>query len=706
MYKKLIFIAAAAMFMSSCTNDDFSEWNEKTDGPGITFGATATDAGKGSRGGSASKSCLTLRGDKSADTLSVTVEQSDFFVDDSRVSRGAPTTDNIFSSFQVFAFYYKDNTVTNPTLFFKEIATKDDAGRWNTNPLYYWPTTDESGLAFFAVSPEINANSSSTNGLSFGSAEDPSGVDQAVISYLAPSAVENQPDLMVASAAKMNNKDTGAAVPMAFSHILSQVRFKVGTEMQDGTIKSITVTNVRKQGYYSQAAKSWTLDQDGSDDFQDYTVEFNQETSSSSQEGTMIGNSIQTLMMLPQTLSEQSELVVQFQKKGADTPVPLKASIAGQEWPMNGSTVYNINIKPDYTLDFVEASLPEGAQDCHYLHFPIKVNAANLEGKSWTITSDQPWCTVRDQLHGPEEEGYWVISPTGYPSGATTAEKAAYDSFKHGTSFTFSEEGETQLYIFMEENINDARTATLTLSVDGVPVSSTTVSQSAPLTSGNLYMENLEEESPLTWGFNWDRKVVYAPKGLWGTLLYGIMKYFGDENSHFQGVEYGGFLDFKITIDYTKMAPSSSLNETDGRGNTYTLYTNAGGNAVGLDSRLENYVTQGLFEKTSESGDNGLTDLNYAALTCIKKNAFNVVCKSQSQGSSTEVFSEVSVSLDDIKWYLPASGQTSAFPATGDYWTSTPVTTDRTKAYYMIDGNTLGEGARKDTHLVRAVRTR
>lgn len=512
MYKKLIFIAAAAMFMSSCSNDDFSEWNEKTDGPGITFGATATDAGKGSRGGSASKSCLTLRGDNAADTLSVAVEQSEFFVDDSRISRGAPSTLSTLSSFQVFAFYYKDNTVTDPTLFFKEVATKDDADRWNTNPLYYWPTTEESGLAFFAISPEINANSSSTNGLSFGSAEDPSGVDQAVISYLAPSPVENQPDLMVASAAKMNNKDTGAAVPMAFSHILSQVRFKVGTEMQDGTIKSITVTNVRKQGYYSQANKSWTLDQDGTDDFQDYTVEFNQETSSTSQEGTMIGNSVQTLMMLPQTLSEQSELVVQFQKKGADTPVSLKASIAGQVWAMNGSTVYNINIRPDYTLDFVEASLPEGAQDCHYLHFPIKVNAANLEGKSWTITSNQPWCTVRDQLHGPENQGFWITSPTGYPSevGNDQNWKAEYDKYKHGQSMSMSTAGESEIYLFLAENTGTAeRSATLTLSVEGIAVSTTEITQSAPLQTGAYYMENIEEETNLPWGFNWTRKVVY-----------------------------------------------------------------------------------------------------------------------------------------------------------------------------------------------------
>lgn len=728
MYKKLIFIAAAAVSLAGCSNDDFSDWNEKTDGQGITFGATATDAGKGSRGGSASLSHLTLRGENKADTLSVAVEQSEFFAGDSHISRGTPTTDATFSSFQVFAFYHKDNTVTTPTIFFKEIASKNTNDRWSTNTLYYWPTTEGSTLSFFAVSPEINADSENLNGLRFATAEDPAAVDQAVISYLAPATVENQPDLMVASHDKINNKDTNQPVPMAFRHILSQVRFRVGTEMQEGTIKSITVTNVRKHGYYNQATGSWTLDEEGTDDFKDYTVEFNQETATTTPEGTMMGTSEKTLMMLPQTLSDQSELIVEFLKKGTDTPVQLRASIAGQQWLMNGSTVYNINIKPDYTLDFVEESLPKEAKDCHYLHFPIKVNAADLQGKNWTITSDESWCTVRDQLHGPENQGFWIISPTGYPSEVGNDDKwqAEYDKYKHEQSMTMSATGESQIYIFLAENTGaEERSATLTLSVEGTPVSSTEIRQLAPIQDGTYFMENIEEETNLPWGFHWTRKVVYEGKkeSITGLIYHYLFCNIYARNWSQQYAGYNGvdiqwgkttILGFTvidankqpvITIDYSQMSPSTDINDIDGSRNTYLLFTNAGGNVIGLETAIRSYTSSFQVRANSESGTLE-NEGNYAALSCLKKNAFNIMVNMSEADGKKEYNAAVNVTEADVKWYLPASGQSGAFPVgEGDYWSSTPIST-HSQANLMVGGTSATPTDRSLTYKLRAVRNK
>lgn len=718
MYNKLFCIVTTLALMTGCTTDELADMNEQSGGPGINFGVTATSTDRLSRGGLTSTyQSLTLKSAETADTLAVTVETADYFIEEKQISRGTPIEGvGDLDNFQVYAYYYANESTTTPSLFFEENVSKRDTDTWATGTTYYWPTSGE--LAFFGMSPAVN-----NDYLLFDKYQTPAGENDAVISYIAPIEPEKQPDLVVASTGRMNNSESGEKVPMAFKHILSQVKFRVGTEMQVGTINSITLTNVVKHGYYHHAANggAWSLDEAGEDQTCNYTVVLDKAVAESSN-GVALGTIEQTLMMLPQTLGANCELVVEFVGSDGETRT-LRAPLAGGVWTMGGTTVYNINIEPEYKVNFVEESLPTDALDCHFVRHTINVNAEELKGKNWTISSNQSWCKLRDQLHGPENQGFWIKSPTGYPTevGNDATWKAEYDKYKTSGSMTMSAIGENiPVYVFLEENIGEEeRNAILTLSVDGKEVASTTISQSAPTVSGDYLMENIEEETDLPWGFNWDRKVVY--EGLQRNFVvktYIIANYYADtwksQYSAYSGIDIvcGEFFNLSnsftatkpvITVDYSKMSPSSEINDADGAKNTYLLYNNAGGNVLGLENSILSHTTDFKLASSTGSLENGG---NYAALSCIKKNGFNILInKSQQEGSTDPVYSEiVNVIENDVKWYLPASGQSGAFP-TGGYWSSTPAA-DHSTAYMMVGGSNATSTARSTPGNVRAVRNR
>lgn len=715
MYNKLFCIVTTLALMTGCTTDELADMNEQSGGPGINFGVTATSADRLSRGGLTSTyQSLTLKSDETADTLAVTVETADYFIEEKHISRGTPIEGaGNLDNFQVYAYYYANESTTTPSLFFEENVSKRDADTWATGTTYYWPTSGE--LAFFGMSLAVNDDF-----LKFDRDQTPAGENDAVISYIAPIEPEKQPDLVVASTGRMNNSESGEKVPMTFKHILSQVKFRVGAEMQAGIINSITLTNVVKHGYYHHAANggAWSFDEAGEDQTCNYTVVLDEAVTDGSN-GVALGAIEETLMMLPQTLGANCELVVEFTPAGSDEVRTLRAPLNGGVWTMGGTTVYNINIEPEYKVNFVEESLPTDALDCHFVRHTINVNAEELKGKSWTISSNQSWCKFRDQLHGPENQGFWIKSPTGYPTevGNDAAWKAEYDKYKTSGSMAMSAIGENiPVYVFLEENIGEEeRNAILTLSVEGKEVASTTISQSAPTVSGDYLMENNEEEKDLPWGFNWDRKVVY--KGIQTTILF-VKTYlisnlyaigWDDFKSEAISISHGSFLGIGgngsltrtqpvVSIDYGKMSPNSGINSTDGRNNTYLLYTSAGGNVIGLENSI---INSGVFEKTEDSESSNHYD-NHAALTCIKKNAFDVLISKTSDSGETVWTENVNVIYDDVLWYLPASGQSGAFPTGGKYWSSTS-TVD--KADMMVGGSAIPTD-RSDYGNVRAVRNR
>lgn len=559
MYNKLFCIVTTLALMTGCTTDELADMNEQSGGPGINFGVTATSADRLSRGGLTSTyQSLTLKSAETADTLAVTVETADYFIEEKHISRGTPIEGaGNLDNFQVYAYYYANESTTTPSLFFEENVSKRDADTWATGTTYYWPTSGE--LAFFGMSPAVNKHN---DFLRFDRDQTTAGENDAVISYITPTEPEQQPDIVVASTGRMNNSESGEKVPMAFKHILSQVKFRVGAEMQAGTINSITLTNVVKHGYYHHAANggAWSLDEAGEDQTCNYTVVLNEAVTEGSN-GVALGAIEETLMMLPQTLGANCELVVEFTPAGSDEVRTLRASLNGGVWTMGGTTVYNINIEPEYTLKFV--STPE-VQDAHYVVYPITINADKLPD-GWTITSNDPSNVTFVETFADEgikrlvDDGYWLKDNCG------TA------------TLTSKTQGDVQVYVFLKENIEEAdRDITLTLSSakDNKTAATFDFKQYCPAWENGIGVERIQDND-YPWGFLWDSnmKVTYKMPGGWGNaFLHVLFLIFGNH----QYIEDNGFAladTWTVTVDFSKVPELNTATSTDdGLSNTWELY--------------------------------------------------------------------------------------------------------------------------------------
>lgn len=667
--------------MTGCTTDELADMNEQSGGPGINFGVTATSTDRLSRGGLTSTyQSLTLKSAETADTLAVTVETADYFIEEKQISRGTPIdgAENL-DNFQVYAYYYASESTTTPSLFFEENVSKKDADTWATGTTYYWPTSGE--LAFFGMSPAVN-----NDFLCFDRYQAPAGENDAVISYIAPTEPEQQPDIVVASTDRMNNSESGEKVPMAFKHILSQVKFRVGTEMQAGTINSITLTNVVKHGYYHHAANggAWSLDEAGEDQTCNYTVDLDEAVTEGST-GTDLGVTEKTLMMLPQTLGANCELVVEFVGSDGETRT-LRAPLAGGEWTMGGTTVYNINIEPEYTLKFV--STPE-VQDAHYVVYPITINADKLPD-GWTITSNDPSNVTFVETFADEgikrlvDDGYWLKDNCG------TA------------TLTSKTQGDVQVYVFLKENIGEAdRDITLTLSSakDNKTAATFDFKQYCPAWENGIGVERIQDKD-YPWGFLWDSsmKITYSmPNNFLTGIIHILFSVFGDHSY----VTQSGYVlmgNWKVTVDFSKVPKlDTAVDDNDGLSNTWSLYNFDGINEA--STIMDQLVSWGgVPDKTLPSNPS-----EFAAWACAKKNMYTAEPKTE--GGQT-VYKPV-LSKNDMVWYLPAKNQTVNVKDNtmqGLYWTSTA--SGDTDAWQYEDTGSQGTSYRNDVLHVRAVRNR
>ena len=132
--------------------------------------------------------------------------------------------------------------------------------------------------------------------------------------------------------------------------------------------------------------------------------------------------------------------------------------------------------------------------------------------------------------------------------------------------------------------------------------------------------------------------------------------------------------------------------------NTWGLYNFTGG---GLDSFIQQLESWGY---TVEEGSYEIIE-EYAALQCLKKNAFKA--ENRSEGGTQATLPVID--KDEVKWYLPASDQfqninDAEHPLSGEYWTSTAVINSNTNSYKYTVGSGVSEENRTSELNIRAVR--
>lgn len=667
----------------SCSSDVPYEHTDYSTTDNICFGIS--DSGNGTRAAAANEAITTdryvLRSSESSDTLCVRAVVSDGIgkAAAKHVTRASMQT-TMYDQFSVVAQLKNSDGNIAPRYYMNEVATKQGDVWQPSSSIYYWP--DNGSLRFLAWAP-LDAE------LDESPVKPSEDVNKTTIKYTVPAELSKQRDL-VAAATGYNASPAGgvcAPVSLQFKHLCTAVVVKTGATMAPGTIKSVTVTNVRNSGTYDMLRSAWTLN----DATTSYTVSPDMATGSTTAEGTKLNADDATFMLLPQTLGADSKLEVMFHDNISGRDRLLTASLNGAEWPMGKTVTYRLSITPEYELEFT--SEPQ-VQDAHYVIYPIKIKVDPGLTGGWKLKSTSPKVTLRKNLTELEEVGYWIEEDRG----TQTIE---------GT-----ESGDITVYAFLEENVTNAeRDVVLELSPKGFPSATPakfTIRQLCPSwNTDGLGCERIEGKK-YQWGFLWgdNMKMVYTVPGWilkkWWVEI--VLTWFNDYGKYITVDRDSWSTSFRVTIDFNKIpSPNVAKSPTDGIKNSSELYNfNGISDVSALIKRLENWG--GTTNQTFP-----LNPTEFAVRAAVMKNKFN----KEVQSAGTETIERPILKDENLVWYLPAKDEFSTivddeYPLQGNYWTSTAsdISEDDENAYKYILNS--GASLEKRTTLlnVRAVRKR
>ena len=667
----------------SCSSDVPYEHTDYSTTDNICFGIS--DSGNGTRAAAANEAITTdryvLRSSESSDTLCVRAVVSDGIgkAAAKHATRASMQT-TMYDQFNVVAQLKKSDGNIAPRYYMNEVATKQGVVWQPSSSIYYWP--DNGSLRFLAWAP-LDAE------LDESPVKPSEDVNKTTIKYTVPADLSKQRDL-VAAATGYNASPVGgvcAPVSLQFKHLCTAVVVKTGATMAPGTIKSVTVTNVRNSGTYDMLRSAWTLN----DATTSYTVSPDMATGSTTAEGTKLNADDATFMLLPQTLGADSKLEVMFHDNISGRDRLLTASLNGAEWPMGKTVTYRLSITPEYELEFT--SEPQ-VQDAHYVIYPIKIKVDPGLTGGWKLKSTSPKVTLRKNLTELEEVGYWIEEDRG----TQTIE---------GT-----ESGDITVYAFLEENVTNAeRDVVLELSPKGFPSATPakfTIRQLCPSWNADgLGCERIEGKK-YQWGFLWgdNMKMVYTVPGWilkkWWVEI--VLTWFNDYGKYITVDRDSWSTSFRVTIDFNKIpSPNVAKSPTDGKKNSSELYNfNGISDVSALIKRLENWG--GTTNQTFP-----LNPTEFAVRAAVMKNKFN----KEVQTSAGETIERPILKSENLVWYLPAKEEITAivdneYPLQGNYWTSTAsdISEDDENAYKYILNS--GASLQKRTTLlnVRAVRKR
>lgn len=667
----------------SCSSDVPYEHTDYSTTDNICFGIS--DSGNGTRAAAANEAITTdryvLRSSESSDTLCVRAVVSDGIgkAAAKHATRASMQT-TMYDQFNVVAQLKKSDGNIAPRYYMNEVATKQGVVWQPSSSIYYWP--DNGSLRFLAWAP-LDAE------LDESPVKPSEDVNKTTIKYTVPAELSKQRDL-VAAATGYNASPVGgvcAPVSLQFKHLCTAVVVKTGATMAPGTIKSVTVTNVRNSGTYDMLRSAWTLN----DATTSYTISPDMATGSTTAEGTKLNADDATFMLLPQTLGADSKLEVMFHDNISGRDRLLTASLNGAEWPMGKTVTYRLSITPEYELEFT--SEPQ-VQDAHYVIYPIKIKVDPGLTGGWKLKSTSPKVTLRKNLTELEEVGYWIEEDRG----TQTIE---------GT-----ESGDITVYAFLEENVTNAeRDVVLELSPKGFPSATPakfTIRQLCPSWNADgLGCERIEGKK-YQWGFLWgdNMKMVYTVPGWilkkWWVEI--VLTWFNDYGKYITVDRDSWSTSFRVTIDFNKIpSPNVAKSPTDGIKNSSELYNfNGISDVSALIKRLENWG--GTTNQTFP-----LNPTEFAVRAAVMKNKFN----KEVQSAGTETIERPILKDENLVWYLPAKEEITAivdneYPLQGNYWTSTAsdISEDDENAYKYILNS--GASLEKRTTLlnVRAVRKR
>lgn len=702
-----------AMVFYSCS--DNNQLDEAAGYDGISFSVSDTSGRSRSEVDNARYvDMVTLIDD--ADTLSddsvnvvITVGDMDCDEVNSRASQisGVSEIDN----FGIYAYYYKSAT-SSPQPFFDNETAVNMNGYWSTADIYYWPTAPGSSLRFWAMARTDAPGVSVTRGAD--------GPESMMIDYTVPQRAVDQSDLLLAVTENLNTPNV--RVPLYFRHLCSAVKFVFGSEMQPGRINNITLSGIKSRGQY-------TVQWDNLSDDTSFSLPVNKNVTEGEVAGSPILADAYTLMMIPQVLGPDAELIVTFVDNVTGRERTMSASLAGGIWAQGKVTTYRIGISPDYKLEFTRAV---EQQDAHYVICNSAIKISGLpESCAWTLKAtasdgSDPTVQLTADVNEYVKQGFWTDKEMA--DGTPTGISARGSDRISGTG-----SGEFPLTVFLPENVGDSeRTVTLSLSVNGAPVKNTVTQQITQLNPdwlGSAGWERIEDGQSGVYGFSYTAKHVYVYNNSSGLITANrVRNMISNLVNQYNASSYVDFDSYDISavskrfyvaIDYSKLSNMSATASSsyDGHLNTVQLF-NFGGSAISntfeqalLQMKRVGTINTPAFRRRADNDpsdvpqevEGTLINESQALSVILKKNRY-FLNRFRDSATGVETIAP-RIRESDIVWYLPAYQQFDNRPGgvatPGDYWSSTAFG-DAANAY-------LGNGAiasRTSVNKIIAVRNR
>lgn len=723
-YLAALFAAFATVTLVSCihTEVDIVPGANIDPSKSICFGAEVkwTDEDQISRSDSArsnSEESTVTSEDNSLSLPLIISQQPGINTDNVAVTRGEKITEGTkVPRMRVWATYTKEGT---KSLYFVPGADgtqfdasqgldfeRNDAGVYYSTPEYMWPGDGTFDFVALANLPEGIGNN-------FVAALNSEGNAPQSFTYTIPEEAESQHDLMIAKAPGISGGYT-ASVPMNFSHIMAAVNFKVGSVVA-GTIKSITLKGIYNKATYLVNENVWvghTVENEGI-----FTANIGGGVTIDpdySKDSQSITDGAATFMMIPQSLFTGAEIEVQFiHDEGKE--YTLRAAIQGNNWAMNTTTNYLINIDHNYQLQIVPL---DNVLDAHYIITKVEISS---EYPGWRLAveaNDDADVTIQleQEVNPMAKQGFWTDKKA---EKATNSAGEVYyyatTEYARGTTEPiFGAATSSQIvYVFVPENVsNEIRQITLTLQglnssaiEEGEP-KILTLSQkpvqwynpNGKADASSMGLELLIENGQVDWGFCWDNENIdFYPYGRnWNPNKDNNTIPPGQRDA-MEGALVAAGLDLATLKDpnsYIQLQPSKqgswyiriSLGNIgnieiadsadNGLSNTEQIYNWKGISA--LASVLQILSTPGVVANPETATNAGLENsLDYAVMYALKRNRFIYYT-----GISTVEVHVPVLEAKDLNWYLPAKSQFKQiidlnanwgqqFTFNDSYWTST-----------------------------------
>lgn len=332
-------------------------------------------------------------------TDSIASPSSDSRPDTAVLTRATPVKDdNMYGSFGVSAYSYTGSWSESrtPDYFYNATASKSGSGDYALASTYYWPGASYK-MKFFAYAPKDNGQYVLSGSTHPGS---------PTIGVTIPSDVNDQEDLLVAQTAELAG-NTNTAVALTFNHALTAVRFVCGNDMQDGTVKSVSLKNVYSKGTYNMGTQTWS----DVDTPADFSQTLDKSTTGTPNEA--LTTDAQTFMMIPQTLPDGAQIEVVFTDY-AGTDHTLTADIKGTEWPIGKTVTYKISSSSINWKYTIKINMPnEFTYTGGTLQYSVVLYKENGLGEKQSV----PWTAEFSEDDGVS----WKNTPPDWVTGFTTA---------------------------------------------------------------------------------------------------------------------------------------------------------------------------------------------------------------------------------------------------------------------------------------------